>query len=58
MSKRGTGDGNGTESCSVPNGLFSDKALKHGGFEADLEQENKNFFIEQINGVFERNQCA
>ena len=56
MSKRGTGHGNGTDSCSVPNRLFREKALKQGGFEADLERDNNFFFIEQINGVFERNQ--
>ena len=56
MSKRGTGDGNGTESCSVPNGLFREKTLLQGRFWREMEQDNKIFLIEQINGVFERNQ--
>ena len=56
MSKRGTGHRNGTESCSVPNGLFREKALLQGRFGREMEQDNKIFLIEQINGVFERNQ--
>ena len=48
-----------TASCSVPNGLFSEKARKHAGFGADMEQRNNFFFIEQINSVFDRKQmCA
>lgn len=53
---QGTTHRNGTKCCSVPNRLFRDKALKHGGFRADLERDNNFFLIEQINGVFERNQ--
>ena len=56
MNKRGTDHGNGTESCSVPNGLFREKALLQGRFGREMEQDNKIFLIEQINGVFERNQ--
>ena len=52
MNKCGTGHGNGTESCSVPNGLFREKALLQGRFGREMEQDNKIFLIEQINGVF------
>lgn len=52
----GTAGRNGTVFCSVPNRLFCEKALLQGRFAREMERDNNFFLIEQINGVFERNQ--
>lgn len=56
MSNGGTAGWNGTVSCSVPNRLFCEKALLQGRFAREKERDNNIFLIEQINGVFDRNQ--